>query len=326
MFGYLRPESNSPSPRGIARAPLSEADSTSVRAEKGSGACRLPSSCLDEIRQIFRQGFVCGIRGQRIELEYLQGSFARAEFTGVFLEGLAMGAALLDAWTPWRSNHWHAVRAAGGDRYVYQAHVGLGMAIARANQHPGQWLAELDPLMRWLVVDGYGFHQGIFVPARYIHNKELPYESLAAGHMRRVFDQGLGRSLWFALEASVADIIETIAGFPPSRQRDLWAGVGVAATLAGGAQSEQLTALLLASDRHRTHLAQGAAFAAHIQQRTGACTAQADRVCKLFCRMATADAAEAVESALRRVSHGGPKRLHETWQSNVRKSLARALK
>ena len=111
-------------------------------------------------------------------------------------------------------------------------HVGLGWALARLRRSVTPYLARLDPLLGWLVVDGYGFHEGYFDWPRYIERRAIP--SRLNGYERRVFDQGLGRSLWFVKGADVAAVASAIDTFPSARRDDLWSGVGLACAYAGG--------------------------------------------------------------------------------------------
>ncbi len=284
-----------------------------------------PSPWLHEISKTFQHGFVCGLKDKPITLAFAAKQAAEPCLVGVFLEGAAMACALLDAWMPWKKNRWRALLEATGDRHVYELHAGLGMALARANQNLESRLHELDPLLRWLVVDGFGFHHGFFDAVKHIHHKELPGERIGKGHHRKVFDQGLGRSVWFACEADIEAVIATIRGFPAGRQRELWTGIGVAATLAGGVDPRELSRLLHASGRHRQHLAQGAAFAAHVRQRGLTYTDHTDKACEILCGVSVAEASAVVEKAFRTVAGGGPRHLHESWQNNVRKTVSRGL-
>ena len=50
-------------------------------------------------------------------------------------------------------------------------HVGLGWALARLRRSVTPYLAQLDPLLGWLAVDGYGFHEGYFDWPRYVEGQ-----------------------------------------------------------------------------------------------------------------------------------------------------------
>src|SRR6185503_15608333 len=83
-----------------------------------------------------------------------------AELRGFAFEGAAMGLALLDYFTPWRKDRWRTFTEGLAEPHIYMMHVGLGWALARLRRSVTQHLSKLDPLLCWLVVDGYGFHEG----------------------------------------------------------------------------------------------------------------------------------------------------------------------
>ena len=109
------------------------------------------------------------LRGYLASLDAREGAEAiaeleRSELTlrGFAYEGAAMALALLDAIVPARPPRLtRFVSTVAGD-HNYLAHVGAGWAAARLWKSPDRARAGLDPLLGWLVVDGYGFHQGYF--------------------------------------------------------------------------------------------------------------------------------------------------------------------
>src|SRR5437870_3874905 len=99
------------------------------------------------------------------------------------------------------------------------AYVGAGWALARTSLWLAWRLGPLDPLRRWLAVDDYGFHAGYLHHRSAIERQRCP-QSLR-GHAVGVFDQGLGRSLWFVKGADIAVIASTLGAFPENRRTDL---------------------------------------------------------------------------------------------------------
>ncbi len=172
-----------------------------------------------------------------------------------------MALALLDALLPGRRDRLARLLAGPGAAHAYIIHVGAGWILARLPLAPERLLARLgDPVLRWLALDGYGFHEGYFRWPRSVERQEVPRK--LRGYARRGFDQGLGRSLWFVDGADVRLIPRTIGRFPDDRQSDLWSGVGLACAYAGGRSRSEIEALRQAAGPHRPSLAQGAAFAA----------------------------------------------------------------
>src|SRR5260370_26167355 len=80
------------------------------------------------------------------------------ELTGFVYEGAAMGFALLDLIAPWRSRRFASFIAGTAGPHIYMAYVGAGWALARTTPRLAWRLGSLDPLLRWLMFDGYGFH------------------------------------------------------------------------------------------------------------------------------------------------------------------------
>ena len=90
-------------------------------------------------------------------------------------------------------------------------------------------------------MDGYGFHEGFFSRHRYVDEQIVPAH--LSSYARRIFDQGLGRSIWFSAGADVERIAAMIAAFPQARQADLWIGIGVACGYVGGVDRATIEAL-----------------------------------------------------------------------------------
>jgi hypothetical protein len=85
-----------------------------------------------------------------------------------------MGLALLDYLTPWKRNRVQVFLADAGAAHAYMVHVGVGWMLARMRQRIEPSLARLNPLLGWLAVDGYGFHEGYFHASRYVEQQAIP--------------------------------------------------------------------------------------------------------------------------------------------------------
>ncbi len=231
-----------------------------------------------------------------------------------------MGLALLDALVPGRGRRFQAFVEGPGAAHVYMVHVGAGWALARLHRRVERSLARLDPLLGWLAVDGYGFHEGYFHWTRYVREQAHPRK--LAGYALRVFDQGLGRSLWFVEGADVARIPATIAAFSLDRQSDLWSGIGLAAVYAGGVEPEAVAALLDAAGPFQPELAQGAAFAAKARQRAGNPTAHTERACRIVCGTTAEEAAALTDRALQDLPPDGEEPAFEIWRRRLQAHFA----
>jgi enediyne biosynthesis protein E3 len=247
-------------------------------------------------------------------------SAVEAEWRGFAFEGAAMGLALLDCFTPWRKDRWRTFTERFAEPHIYMMHVGLGWALARLRRSVTRHLSTLDPLLRWLVVDGYGFHEGYFGWPRYVEQRAIP-ERLH-GYELRVFDQGLGRSMWFVKGADVEAVAKAIDKFPSARRDDLWSGVGLACAYAGGCGSGAVEWLRAAADRHLPELAQGVAFAAKTRRRAANLNSHTENVCRVICGRSAAEVAALTDAALDDLHEEGELPAYEVWRRRIQNNFA----
>lgn len=182
------------------------------------------------------------------------------ELRGIAYEGAGMGLAMRDALAPrtWRLDAFLNDR---GSDYQCLIYIGAGLVLPRLPVHPLRFVNQQNPLLRWLVMDGYGFFDAFFNWTSAIAARRVP--ATVTGYARNGYDQGLGRSLWFCTGANVTRIIDTIAAFPVHRRADQWSGIGLACAYAAGVMDRgAIEELLAAAGPHREHMATGAAMAA----------------------------------------------------------------
>jgi enediyne biosynthesis protein E3 len=268
---------------------------------------------LEAIGRSFLTGYNASLSGRppalRAKLESVP-----AALRGFAYEGAAMGCAILDFLTPWSRGRFAQLLAAAPE-HIYMLHVGFGWAMARLRRLPWRTGRELDSLLRWLAVDGYGFHQGYFRWERYIRDAVPPAE--LSGYARRAFDQGLGRSLWFVCGASAGRIAAAVARFDPERQADLWSGAGLACAYAGEAPVDEIRALADLAGPHRPAAAQGAAFAAKARLRAGNPAAHTGEACQVLCGLDLQRAAAITDEAARDLPDTGSGPAYEIWRRRI---------
>jgi enediyne biosynthesis protein E3 len=199
-------------------------------------------------------------------------------------------------------------------------HVGLGWALARLRRSVTPHLATLDPLLRWLVVDGYGFHEGYFSWPRYVQQRTIP--ARLDGYERRVFDQGLGRSIWFVKGADVAAVASAIGVFPSARRDDLWSGTGLACAYAGGCGRAAVESLRAAAGGHFPALAQGVAFAAKTRQHAANLNPHTETVCRLIWGESAEEVAAITDAALEDLHEEGGLPAYEKWRRRIQDKIA----
>lgn len=244
------------------------------------------------------------------------------EIQGFAFEGAAMGLVIADFINPFRASRFQAFLAGPGASHIYMLHVGAGWAFARLPIRLENAASEMDPLLRWLAIDGYGFHQGYFDWRRFVAAQEAPKNLSQYGCC--AFDQGLGRSLWFVKAADPARIAAAIAEFPPRRRPHLWSGVGLACAYAGGVERAVLEDLRRACGDFLPQLAQGAAFAAKARLRADNPAGHTGLACEIVCGLSAEQAAAITDSALEGLSAEGETPAYEIWRRRIQARFGNA--
>jgi hypothetical protein len=273
---------------------------------------------LEEVGRCFVAGYNAALEDDRpLPLAARLEAEIGPELRGFAYEGAGMALALLDTLLPGRRDRLARFLAGPGDAHIYIVHVGAGWILARLPLSPERLLARLaDPDMRWLALDGYGFHEGFFRWPGAVERQKVPRK--LRGYARRVFDQGLGRSLWFVDGADVRLIPRTIGAFPEARQPDLWSGLGLACGYAGGRGRAELEDLRRAAGSFGPQLAQGVAFAAKARERAGNPAAQTELACEVICGASATAVATITDEASRDLPADLPgEPAFEVWRRRI---------
>lgn len=221
-----------------------------------------------------------------------------APVRGFAYEGAGMALAVLETMRPVKGQL-HRFLTGPGSAHIYMAYVGVGWGLARLPK--ALWrrpvAAVSDPVLGWLVLDGYGFHEAYFDTARFVRGHQRATKLSWYGHtdddaVQSVFDQGVGRALWFVCGADPQQLASTLAGFQPDRRADLISGLGLAATYAGGCHADTLAALRELAGPHAAQLGQGAVFAAETRSRAGNVGQHTEAACVALAGISVAEAVE----------------------------------
>jgi hypothetical protein len=190
---------------------------------------------------------------------------------GFAYEGAAMAFAVRDAMAGGRGTRTKELLEGPGLQHIFLTYIGIGFAMARLPRVlwrsiiPDLEGVPFFPTMTWLAVDGYGFDRAYF-HTRHVVDEQRPFKPYPwtghPGYFPRACDQGLGRALWFIHGARPGPVADAVAAFAPERRADLWSGVGLAATFAGGCSAEGLAELRTAAGRYADEMALGSVFAA----------------------------------------------------------------
>jgi hypothetical protein len=275
---------------------------------------------LEGIGKIFLLGYHAALESREMDELACDLNVVEPEFLGFAFEGAAMGLTIMDCLSPWKKNRLQAFLNGPAAGHVYMAHVGAGWALARLPWKTEQVLEGLDSLLRWLALDGFGFHEGYFNWRRYVRDMASPKRF--SGYASRAFDQGLGRSLWFIEGADVSRIPEIIAAFPQSRHADLWSGIGIACAYAGGANRQSLKTLRASSGRCKAQLAQGVVFAAEARRRANIPSSFTEMACEVICDSSVNAAADIAIEALKNLIPSSGEPAYETWRRRIQAQFA----
>jgi len=269
---------------------------------------------LEHVGTIFLVGYHAALQEDKLEALSEKLERVQLEHRGFAYEGAAMALALRDAVTL-GSNRLTEFMEGAGKRHIYMLHIGAGWACARLpwlRRRVETFIRKFDPVLCWLVLDGYGFHQGYFhfkTPLKAVVNRL----SLDARH---VFYQGLGRSLWFVHGCDFHQIAKTISGFHAIYQADAWSGIGLACAYAGGARAAEIEDAGSLAGRFDSALAQGAAFAAKARQLAGNETAHTEQACAILAGIKAEQAAALCDRALAQVNRNSSSPYRE-WRELV---------
>jgi hypothetical protein len=220
---------------------------------------------------------------------------ADPEFVGFAIEGSSMGLFMLDHRSPLPdgSARLDMVRVGPWARYSALRYAGVGLACGELGLAVDEYVAGESDLMAAFAVDGYAFHFGFVAPSE--HFAGQPWPLGVSGGVGRLFDVGLARSLWFSYGADPGPVANGVGAFPDDRQGDLWAGIGFAATYAGGLTDDGYATLRDGAGARRAFLATGSAFAAHVRVQCDNLFPAIGRACE---ELAGRSAAEADELCL----------------------------
>ncbi|ABX03517.1 MAG TPA: DUF1702 domain-containing protein [Herpetosiphon sp.] len=271
---------------------------------------------LETIGKTFLHGYHAALDNQGLGQLKRQLEQIDPQLQGFGFEGTGMGLAILDQITPWKGQRVQAFLANEGQHQRYVIHVGVGWAVARMRWTLPKVVQALDPILRWLVLDGYGFHQGYFAWHESFIQQHYPQKFDAK--QLAIFDQGLGRSLWFVTSSNPRMIANVISRFAQERQINLWAGVGLACTYAGSNNPEALHAIAELGATYSTAITQGVSFAAKTRLHAGYVPEHSELACQILCQQSVAEAAAITDQQLLRVNQNGSIDSYHHWQELIR--------
>lgn len=221
----------------------------------------------------------------------------KTELVGFFNEGIGMGLYTLDVFSLFnRDRFWRFIKGKG-QNHEYMSYIGAGIASGVFFNLPfDKFVEKADPTSGLLILNGLGFYYAYFKPKKTLKNLYLPKSVKRDKFFIECYDNGIGRALWFYNGGTPKSIAKTISGFPAERQGAIWAGVGLAATYAGGVSEIKIKELQELAGEYSHMLGEGSILACHTRDIAGnphksdsterILTGKSVKECNLFAAMA----------------------------------------
>ena len=274
---------------------------------------------LERVAGVFLDGYHLTLQHGAGEALATRLEAVDLEVRGFAYEGAAMGLNLLDTMAPWRRARLPDFLHRYAEPHTYLIHIGAGWVWGFLPFGEERSRAPMDPLLRWLGYDGWGFYEGFFQWRKYVEGQEAPVR--VTGYGRRVFDHGLGRAWWFVNGGNPDTIAACVRRASAVRQSDLWCGVGLAATYAGQVSEAELARLSNVAGPFSIYLAQGAVFAAKTRERGGNLVEYTDIACRTLAGISALEAARLCDSTLENLPADSQPSPYEVWRLRVQEAL-----
>ncbi|GAB3463400.1 DUF1702 family protein [Actinophytocola sediminis] len=291
---------------------------------------------LEAIPQSVICGFEWGIEHRTLWDVERRLETVSPELRGFAYEGAAMAYSVRDAMAGGRgrkpSSKAKALLLGTGAPHIFLTYIGIGFAMARLPRVlwrdilPDLGGSPYYPTMSWLAVDGYGFDRAYF-DTRKIVDEQRPLKPYPwtgnADYFPRAVDQGIGRALWFINGAVPDRVTSAVEAFAEHRRADLWSGVGLAATFAGGCSAEGLGRLRAAAGGYADEVALGSVFAAKARTYAGFVPEHSRLATTALTGLSVADAvavADATEVAPAATGPAGEP-AYEVWRERIRSNF-----
>lgn len=244
-------------------------------------------------------------------------------YKGFSFEGASMGYALKDFFT---LNNFKQVKEfiKISPSQVYINHVDVGWAMARLPISIEKQLDKFDSLLRWLIVDGYGFHQAYFHTKKYVYER-CPPKELKNPFAVQVFYQGVGRALWFIEGTDIIRIYSSVSKFSPKYHADLWSGVGLAVGYAGGGNADDYRSIKEFSGTYLSHLQQGICFGVSARYKAKNVIENTDFAAEIICGQSVQELYEISENAKNNVPNDlTSEQKYMFWKNEIRENILKS--
>jgi len=311
--------------RGLVLAPSLEDVSF---AGRGFGVSPTPATDrLEAVPQAVVCGFEWAIAAHDLTDVKRRLRLVDEEQRGFAYEGATMAYTILDTI---RGNRTRELLSGPGEKHILLAYIGIGFAMARLPRPLWKKVlpdltSRYHPTMSWLAVDGYGFDRAYFDTERWVDRQEIPAPYPWQGspqYFLRAVDQGIGRALWFISGADPDKVTAAVRRFADSRQADLWSGVGLASTFAGGCSADGLAQVRKSAGEHWTELALGSVFAVKARSYAGFVPEHTAVATEQLCDLSVEGADVLADRTEVDPEGSGPQPQYEIWRRRIKAHFA----
>jgi hypothetical protein len=300
----------------------------------GRGFPVIPSESTERLEAI-PQSVVCGFEWgiEAPDLWQVERRLGMVDLglRGFAYEGATMAFTVLDAMSVRRRHRTRELLLGPGQPHIFLAYIGIGFAMARLprplwkNVLPDLSGTPYHPTMSWLAVDGYGFDRAYFDTKKWIDEQYVPASYPWQGspdYFPRAVDQGVGRALWFINGGDPGAVAAAVGRFAAHRQADLWSGVGLAATFAGGCGATGLAALRRSAGEHHDELALGSVFAIKARSYSGHVPRHSRIATTALTGLTVEDAVRLADSTAVGEEASGAVPAYELWRNRIRERFS----
>jgi hypothetical protein len=246
--------------------PLQEANFKIRNFEEGE----LAQNRLEHVAKVVVAGYNIALEtGYDEDLMIHQKSVSN-ELCGFFSEGIGMGLYTVDLFSLSNKGQFWSFVESEGKNHRYMAYIGAGIACGVFKKRSlDKFLKRASPTSGLLILNGIGFYYAYFKPELTILKGYIPNKFKNDPFYIECYDNGIGRALWFFNGGNPEKIYHTITKFPEERQGAIWAGIGLAATYAGGVPEHQIIKLKQLANSFSNRLGEGSILASHTRDVAG---------------------------------------------------------
>lgn len=242
---------------------------------------------IENIRNTFIDALELAAEQPNVPLLITELENIGAEFRSIAYEGASVAIAIKDLYEDETFSQWNAFKELTQNHQA-QVHAGLGWALSQLSKPVFPIIDSFTPLMQGRIVDGYGYYDGYFRQRQSIKNKIVPEQF--QNSFLAAYDQGIGRSLWYASKGDVTIIPAMVQEFPDLRHTGLWRGIGTACAYVGGCDELTLNLLFNLAEQYQPQLSAGAALAARARAHANSPSSGSQLACELWCKLSVKDA------------------------------------